>query len=282
MNTKKSFNHVGKRIGTWTVVEIVNPIGTKIYKFRCDCGNEKLVPSNQVYRNHACLKCTPKLTNEVHIGEKHGKVTCIDAIRTSKDRNGYLIRCDCGKVFEVQSYFQFLKMQTCKACSRGCYPGKKVGKLTYLEYVSNATWKMKCDCGNIFIGKTRREDCGCVYENKLMEMAKAKIGLTYESLTIKGIAGFKDKHLVLLIRCKCGKEFTRHNGHEFKQKSCGCSRSMPRGERCANATLKNKDVKSIRELHKSGFYSLAQLSQMYKKSENYLIRIINRHIWKHV
>ena len=164
----------------------------------------------------------------------------------------------------------------------GFHPGKRMGHCVLIENMGNRRWRKKCDCGTIFIGSCNKSDCGCVYKKRTLEEAQKKIGLKYHFLTVKKIVGNEKGHIQLLIKCKCGKEFIRNNGHEFKSRSCGCALSVPVGDKANNASLKNCEVISMREFYESKLYSLAELSVIFNKSQNYIFRIVKRHIWKHI
>jgi len=275
------YDHTGERHGTWTITGIEPGINPKTYRYKCDCGNEKLVPSRKVFRKAICLKCQSKIHYDKYKGERNGIISCLGHKYDGK-RHGLAVRCDCGHEYWVGSYHQFIRTSSCKSCAHGFYPGKRVGCTTLIENMHNRLWKKKCDCGNIFISKASKPDCGCIAITKRIREAEKKIGKKYHYLTVKKIIGNKNGHILLLIRCKCGKEFTRHNGHEFKSRSCGCELVVAVGEKASKATLKNCEVISIRELHASGLYTVNQLATMFNKPTNYLRRIIGRFIWKHV
>ena len=276
----KILDHTGRKIGTWTVVEIVKSLRRKTYLLRCDCGNEKTASSSHITRNIPCQACKTKIDHDSHIGEKNGKITCLGYDRKN-NRPGFLIQCDCGKKYHVRGYYQFLLTSSCKSCRNGYHPGKRVGNSILLEPLQNRNWKRKCDCGTIFIAPMRLKDCGCFYKKKLLLEATAKIGKKYHFLTVKTILRNENGHNLLLIKCKCGKEFIRPNGHEFKSRSCGCELTVPVGEKANKATLKNCEVRSIRELNATGLYTQEQLAEMFKKSKGYISRIIRKKIWKH-
>lgn len=253
----------------------------KKYLCRCDCGNERTTDSRHITRDSTCEKCKPIIQNNTHIGEKHGRLTCL-GYQYTKNRHGLKVRCDCGRELNISCYSTFLKTSSCKSCSRGFFPGKRTGNATLLENLHNRYWKKLCDCGTIFIGGTRKKDCGCFVKKKIIEGALKKVGTKFHSLTVKSIASYKEGHVQLLIKCKCGNQFIRNNGHEFKSRSCGCELHVPVGEKASNATMKNCEVISIRELHNSGLYSLEQLANMFNKHRSYIRRIILRQVWKHI
>lgn len=277
----KVYNHVGKRIGPWNVISMFHENGKKKYVCRCEDGHEKVVNSYHITRIIPCVKCKLKQEKNKHLGERHHRLKCVGFISDAKGHTKYLIKCDCGKEIEMKLN-QFKKTSSCKSCSKGFYSGKRVGKSILIERHSHRLWKKHCDCGKFFIGVARKPNCGCIAKNKITNRALLKLGKKYEYLTVKSIFKNHNGHTQFLMHCKCGKEFVRNNGHEFKSKSCGCKLNVPVGEKANKATLKNCEVISIRELYNSGTYTMKQLSDMFKKSENYIYRIIHRKIWKYI
>lgn len=276
------YDHTGKKYGSWTVISMSYAIGNKTYTCKCDCGKERFVNSRRITRELICHNCKTIQNHNSHSGEKHGNVTCLGYSKAKSNRHGFSIKCDCENIFTVDSYSQFLNISSCFKCRMGNYPGKRSGNSILIEHINNRKWKKRCDCGTIFIGESKKKNCGCIAKKKVLEAAKMKIGKKYHYLTVKSIFSNKNRHIQLLIRCKCGKEFIRNNGHEFKSRSCGCELTVPVGEKSNKATLKNCEVLSIRELYASGIYSIGQLSLMFNKKEHYLMRIIRRQIWKHI
>lgn len=162
-------------------------------------------------------------------------------------------------------------------------------KLEKLPYGNGYFWKMKCLCGNEFKAAARFSgkyfsNCGCVKDKYYYNKALEKVGLKYKYLTVKALLRKENKHHIFLMKCKCGKTFEKISGHHFKEQSCGCIKphSIPKNDKAASAKLKNHEVISMRELHTSGLYSIKDLAEMFNLSENYVSRIVKKHIWKHL
>ena len=275
------YNHIGEKIGTWTVVSIIPDRPKKTYLFKCECGKEKEVSSAKVYRKAECKFCIGKKSVEAHLGERNGKITCIGHVHKNR-RHGFLVKCDCGISYPVFSYHQFLRTQCCESCRHGFYPGKKTGNCVLIKRADGRQWEKKCNCGNIFIADSRKTNCGCQIQERKINKAKAKIGLKLNYLKVIGIEAYKDKHIYLKVKCKCGKILSIMNGHEFKSKSCGCYLGTPVGEKSSKATLTDVEISSIRELFATGLYSEEELARMIHKSKYYVRRILKRQIWKHI
>jgi hypothetical protein len=280
----KIFDRTGQKIRSWTVIKIVSQERRKIYLVRCECGTEKTINSGHISRLLTCQACNGrniKAEHDARKGERNGKLTCLGHAMCGA-RHGYLIQCDCGTQYIVNCYSQFKKTASCFSCKRGYYPGLKIGNCTLIKRIKGTYWEKKCECGTVFLGYPRKTNCGCLFQKRNLAEAENKIGLKYKMLTVKSIMGKKDGHIQLLIKCKCGNEFIRNNGHEFKSESCGCLLKSPVGEKASKATLRNCEVASIREFHQAGTYTLEQLADMFKKSKGYITRIIKKEIWKHV
>lgn len=279
----KIFNHIGEKIGEWSVIDGVKIEGVYKYILQCSCGNKKFTTSSHFFRATAspCSQCTSKKCIENKIGEKNGRLTII-AYKKFYKRHGILVLCKCGNKIEMKNYKQFLKQKSCFLCKFGYFPGKEVNGITLIRRIKGTIWEKKCFCGKIFTGYARKIHCGCKTINKYDNLAIKKIGLKYENLTVKKVLPRKNSHIQLLVKCKCGNKMICDNGHEFRSKSCGCVTNVPVGEQHSNATLKNCEVVSIRELYKSGAYTLEEISSMFDKKKNYISKIINGSIWKHV
>lgn len=94
----------------------------------------------------------------INIGDKFGKLTVIDNLRTKiKNSYYYKVKCDCGKEYFVQcSSLKHGKTTMCKECSnRNRRTNISIGyKFGTWEVISNAIYvnkqlryKVKCNCG---------------------------------------------------------------------------------------------------------------------------------------
>lgn len=284
----KIFNYTGKTIGRWTFLEKVSVSGTSIYRCRCVCGYERVISSQKVSRLPDCPICREKekleryrIHAEKQLGRRNGRLTLV-AYKRLKKAHGYLVKCDCGSEVAMKMD-QFCSTKSCKKCALGNWPGRIVNNTKLIQKIDRYNWQKECLlCGSIFQGTGRQKDCGCSYKKRLFDLASKKVGSSYKNLTIKKVLHNENGHNMLLIRCKCGKKFTRPNGHEFKSISCGCLNKVPTGDKASNATLKNYEVKSMREMYASGLYTIDQLAKIFNKSNNYIYRIVHRKIWKHV
>jgi hypothetical protein len=129
-------------------------------------------------------------------------------------RNGKSISCGCNKKSDLT--------------------GKKFGKLTVIETLYNyngysrATYKCKCDCGNVIYVKSseiyKRKTCGCNY----IDARKDYTGYKFGKLTvIEMLYNHKDCKTYCKCKCDCGNEIiTRADGLISRNTtSCGCVHS---------------------------------------------------------
>lgn len=173
----------GSRFGRLTVLcdsgERKN--GYKVWKCRCDCGNEILVDKRTLERGTVsdcgCVAKVNPYQRDI-TGMRFGKLTalyCTDARSAYGDTVWHCI-CDCGRETDVRLHQ--LQAGYCKSCGCLSHPGlkdfvgKRFGRLTVIEYAGKQNgmnyWKCRCDCGNeVKVGQTRLQSgktksCGCL------------------------------------------------------------------------------------------------------------------------
>lgn len=221
-------------------------------------------------------------------------------------------KCDCGRIFyPYKSNVLSGYTKGCLNCSHASnYVGKKIGKIEVLdrfwkwdkEKNRRIFYKIKCDCGNMFemdSNTTRRlkgircakcpkkpkpllnrKQSAIINNYKKHERFKTlKIGQKSGYLTIKRFHGWKytkDRRYSLYeFKCKCGNRIIRRGDIIGRVFSCGCFRieQMPRGENNHQATLKNEEVYSIKELLKTKTYKNREIAKMFKVSEQTISHI---------
>lgn len=277
---------VGDKIYDFTIKEIDFSSVPRKYLMECVCGTKKTVTSQKITRSKRCRNCACREKSSKYIGKRFGRLLVLDNPRINNVRV-LLVRCDCSKEYYGRPS-AIERTTCCSGCRNGFYPGLSINGCTLIQREEKAKWRMKCKCGNIFIGtpsnqEIRNVTCGCSLRNKYYEKAKNKIGLKYFNLTIVSVSEKpEENHYIMTLRCKCGNFLSCKNGHEFKGKSCGCLDHSVKGERAAHAKYRNFEIKALRDFHDSGQYTKQELSEMYSMDPHYLSRILERKIWKHV
>ena len=278
---------IGSQINDWKIIGFSEGESVK-YTIQCKCGYVKQSSSKKLFLLTSCRVCQGKSKSDVHVGKTYGNFTVLDN-PIYKGIRCLLVKCkQCENTFH-SSFFIIKNQKSCRRCRFGFHPGKVIDGITILEKLDKGKYKMKCFCGNIFEKNPRKylgklTGCGCMVHLKYLNEVQNKIGKKFENLKINKILGNTNGHYVLEMLCKCGKKFKVNNGHEFKGKSCGCNniKYLPKGENAPRSRFKNYEIIAMRELYTSGSYSINDLSDMYRCSNNYVYRIIKKMIWKHV
>lgn len=103
------FNGVGEKYGRLTAMEFVRVSNKRtIWKWRCDCGKMKEIPSSAVkggaVQSCGCLRKERVGTKRMdHTGEKYGRLTAIEFVKTTGSSHDSIwkFQCDCGKMKNV-------------------------------------------------------------------------------------------------------------------------------------------------------------------------------------
>ena len=184
----KRKNLVGQRVGKLTVVvdSGQRKNGYILWRCRCDCGNETLVPTNRLTAGVAtscgCAnekRSGPRVAEDL-TGMKFGELTVLHRVENKGKRTQWLCRCSCGRLHKALAFD--LKQGKVKSCGCKRYDwfggtdltGKRFDRLVALYAAkvehkgSSAVWHCKCDCGNevdapaygLLNGMVR--SCGCI------------------------------------------------------------------------------------------------------------------------
>lgn len=147
----------------------------------------------------------------------------------------WVCKCECGTIKSVLGKY----LRTGKSVSCGCgkkvdLVGQKFGKLTVVETLYNyegynrATYKCKCDCGNITYVKScaiyKTKSCGCSSLDSRIDYTGQKFGML---TVLEMLYQYKDNQTYAKCLCDCGKEcIARMNGLVTgNTSSCGCIHS---------------------------------------------------------
>ena len=109
----KIINIIGQKFGKLTVIEEagwhIQPSGQRkrLVKCKCDCGKETIVQITNLIRKkvRSCGNC-----NEIHIGDKFGKLTVISKANNYVSPSGnisscWFCKCECGNTKIVRGYY---------------------------------------------------------------------------------------------------------------------------------------------------------------------------------
>lgn len=149
----------------------------------------------------------------------------------------WICQCKCGTIKSVLGKYLRFGVSTSCGCSKKIdLAGKRFGKLVVLETLygymgrKRATYKCKCDCGNITYVKGasiyKTSSCGCSY----LDLRKDLTGKTFGNVLVQEMLyGYKNRSTYCKCLCKCGKEFiteakTLIGGNTT---SCGCKYKPP-------------------------------------------------------
>ena len=166
----------GREFGRLTVIEQAGKNNGRImWRCRCQCGNEKIVPGNDLTKGRiqscGCLKEPRDLT-----GREFGRLTVIEQAEKNNGRIMWRCRCQCGN--EKIAPGSDLQRGRIKSC--GCLKeprdltGQKFGRLVVIERAENDNgrimWRCRCQCGNEKnapahdLTRGRIQSCGCLRE----------------------------------------------------------------------------------------------------------------------
>lgn len=199
----KSPDLTGKRFGMLVVErkdeDYITGSGRRYTQWlcKCDCGNTKKALTSYLTSgktdNCGCQK--GKRISEANTkdltGQRFGKLVAIkrSGLKKYKSKNVslWLCQCDCGNTVEatVGSLISGNK-KSCGCLNRIDIIGKKIGKLTVIEYIGldktgQSLWRCKCDCGNEricqrqYLKKSKKPSCGCINPLEKHGMSRTKI-----------------------------------------------------------------------------------------------------------
>lgn len=246
---KKPKDLAGQRFGKLTAIESTEERRGSfvVWRCKCDCGNEKLVPSSDLISGHTkTCGCDRGSKPKDITAQRFGKLTVIEP--TENRRDGQMVwkcRCDCGNEKLVAT--NDLVGGRTKSC--GCIPrgsqkkdltGKRFGKLTAIEAVEErqkgrVIWRCLCDCGNeAFVSSSKlisgeTKSCGCY--RRSYRPKKELAGKRFDMLTVIEETGKRTESglVVWRCRCDCGNEWVYANSLELTTgltHSCGCEKEL--------------------------------------------------------
>ncbi len=161
--------NIGKKFGKLT---IINRIDETKYLCECECDNYQVVMKQSIEDGTVtqCYRCNNGFKNLK--GKKFGEW---EVIRYTENKK-WLCKCSCGITREI-AYGDLNRGKT-KSCGHNTsgfkdLKGKKIGKLTVVEYIGDRRWRCICDCGKEHITSGYNLYTGITSECKSCTMKKA-------------------------------------------------------------------------------------------------------------
>lgn len=186
MTCKKVDDMRGKRFGRLTALEPTSERknGYTVWRCKCDCGGEILVPSRSLKRGWTTnCGCMPKVRKHRDLtGERFGRLIVLKEAPGRNEANQicWECRCDCGKTVDVTSGMLVAGYKKSCGCLSRLDPdeqknhmvGRRFGSLTVLSYDGKRGgkhyWKCLCSCGketvvsNSNLKNRHTQSCGCM------------------------------------------------------------------------------------------------------------------------
>ena len=184
-------SEIGNKYGHLTVIEEagIDSSKHKLWKCRCDCGNEIIARGSRLRNGEKQdCGCIKKHDFVDESGNRYGRLIVLeidDTPREVKDRHIYWkCQCDCGRIVSVNA--RNLRSGNTKSC--GCLTkgtnidefnaknevGNRYGKLVVISRHifpgdnRKAWWDCICDCGNtkvasgVLLRNGHIKSCGCL------------------------------------------------------------------------------------------------------------------------
>ncbi|MBR2189261.1 MAG: hypothetical protein IJ860_07640 [Eubacterium sp.] len=215
-----------RRFGSLTALEPTaeKKNGYTVWRCRCDCGREVLIPSRYLKKGWRtdCGEHEKKKRYQDLTGMRFGKLVVMQAasvtrpdgsmeeLRTDDGKVLWDCRCDCGNTIRViGSQLTAGYRRSCNCLSRPPrkdWIGRRFGKLTVIAYDGKRRgfhfWKCRCECGgtsvvsqsNLKSGHTT--SCGCgknaqngrhLIEGTCVEAIRSKTVFTTNTSGVRGV-----------------------------------------------------------------------------------------------
>lgn len=236
-------NHdlTGCRFARLVVVEATDrrAHGQRVWRCRCDCGGEKLVPAYKLTGGQVkSCGCLPTRGPEDLTGQTFGRLTVLSPLEERGANGGavWLCRCACGSQCRVPAgNLKQGRTVSCGCVRREDLTGRRFGSLTVVGLGDRsgagqgAFWNCRCACGRetqvsgqkLKRGHTR--SCGCAHREQVRDLTGQRFG----KLTVVGDSGRRraaQGGILWTCRCDCGQEkAVRQDALTGgRTTSCGC------------------------------------------------------------
>lgn len=176
----RAIDHTGKKYGRLTALHFTGKSSShgRIWRFRCDCGNEIEIGASLAKTGHTkscgCLLSeVPQKQTMDRAGTRNGRLTFIRFIERDKNGNAvWFAECDCGGTIATSTPY---KTRSCGCLQREharrskCLKGKRQGRLVFTQRVGHnkhgkIIWEALCDCGRTTqtVKVATVKSCGCL------------------------------------------------------------------------------------------------------------------------
>lgn len=222
------------------------------------------------------------------------KMTLIEYFKNRYRKNRARVKCDCGFEYDMAIEKFEKNINSCRQCK---FPkiGMKYGQVTVIKEVDKLDtrtqikkFEVKCDCGKVTIRRSLaillgKCSCGCYRKNKNAEKAKKLIGFKIKQLNIIKFLRMGKYGAIYLVKCKCGKQVEMRLAGIRKNNSCGCLEGITAyGSQHWSSKINEQDVKSIRELRATKYYSIREIAKIFSITPSHVCHIISNRSWSRV
>lgn len=220
--------------------------------------------------------------------------------------------CECGTIWTVMASNLYKTVRCCRFCAKHVFRyGDKVRGAFFIEYDRRFRARtprgwLRCECGSFFsysIGGLRRRtspiyclECSKKKTKKYAERKrieaspptnyrkhlKAKdkwVGFKVNKIEVIAFSHWQQvsekyprRRPFYLVKCECGKLFTKRVDFLSDIYSCGCEKRPFNPLRHLSAEL----VEELKELYSTEVYSLKELSSIYQKPLSVIKKILKK------
>lgn len=201
----------------------------------CSCGQE-CIKKNKYLKNGDTKSCGHRYADQKQPdflpGQTFQKLTILEKLPQERGKKPrYLVQCECGNV--VEKYRScVLRDETCGSCKSFSYIGKKVDRLTILEYLGTdelgqLVYSAVCDCGTgrtityNALQKNKFNSCSDCYHTWAKPLENLS-GEEFGRLTVLYL--WQGRPNLWLLLCTCGKTTLQAKADLMSGNvnSCGC------------------------------------------------------------
>ena len=267
MNTK---DLIDKKIGNLQILEEFSApyVGKDknrktILKLKCQCAcGHIFTPYKTNVLTGKTTQCINCAGSNQYVNKKFDNLLCLS--RDPNDSKKFICKCDCGKIVSVKK--------------RYLNQGKSPRKCHFCRYTKKYCNRVKLN---------RKESVAITNYKKHMQKQEELIGHKFLNFKVLSFDKWQDqgkrRRAFYLCKCKCGKICSLRIDSIGKKLSCGCIGKMKlRGEKNYSAKFTNKQVKTMREMFKSGLYTQRKIAHMFNATDAHISQIIKEKTYRDI